>query len=341
MHYFDEYNIYSLVSGTKSIRTPAQERLKRLQHDLKKEQKEKLTQKQSNNTRRQRNQEQGVAISKENEKGATKEKNVPKNKNSRTKSISVIAPIDSRKDCQPSTSKNTLLVNIETDKQTINNAQQKVTTTNKSKQKPPKNQSKKRLSSDATVETTIKLQKCSNQELPLKEKDPPNTDVGKNESSCNQQTDVVSGIGSGIGSGIVNKIKAICKSTFNSYRNAKKALSQKPLRPCIKQNNFKIPKKSTGAQHAANLTLQIREPENRTAYENGSESDISNNSNDISTTPMAILMKGTATPSNGDGTVDFKAIALTTTPSQLYGASHNRALPTYTHGSGKFELVIT
>ncbi|XP_069966727.1 uncharacterized protein Swt1 [Bactrocera oleae] len=317
--------------STKSIRTPAQDRLKRLQHDLKKDHKEKLTQKQTNSTRRQRSQEQVVAISKENENGATKDTNNSKNKNTKTKSTTVITPIDSRKDCQPSTSKNALLANKETDKRTTaNNSSQKNT---KSKQKSPKNQTKKRTSADATVETTQKRQKRPNQELPFKEKDPANTDDTKIEATSHQQTAAVSGIGSGI----VNKIKAICKSTFNSYCNAKNALSQKPLKPCIKQNNFKIPKKPSGAQHSTNLSVQTREPENRTAYEDGSESDMSNHSNDISTTPMTIVMKGTAMPSNGDATVDFKAIALTTMPSQLYGASQNRALP-YPHGSANTRL---
>ena len=110
-----------MVTDTKSIRTPAQDRLKRLQHDLKKDHKEKLTQKQTNSTRRQRSQEQVVAISKENENRATKDTNNSKNKNTKTKSTTVITPIDSRKDCQPSTSKNALLANKETDKRTTTN----------------------------------------------------------------------------------------------------------------------------------------------------------------------------------------------------------------------------
>ncbi|XP_039961798.1 uncharacterized protein LOC120775617 [Bactrocera tryoni] len=317
--------------SAKSIRTPAQDRLKRLQHDLKKEHKEKLAQKQSHSTRRQRRQEQVVTISKENKSIAVKE---TKNKTPRTKSTTVITPTDSRKDCQPSTSKDALLVNKETDKRTNNSSSQINTTINKSKQKSSKTQNKKRTSAEATVDTAMKRKKPSNQDLPLKEKDSPNTEDVKNEATSHKQTAVVSGIGSGI----VNKIKAICKSTFNSYCNAKNALSQKPLKPCIKPNSFKIPKKPSGAQNSANLTVQIREPENRNAYEDGSESDISNNSNDISNAPMTIVMKGTATPSNGDATVDFKAIALTTLPpSQLY-ASPNRALPAYPQGSANSRL---
>ncbi|XP_011177396.2 transcriptional protein SWT1 [Zeugodacus cucurbitae] len=313
---------------TKSMRTPAQDRLKRLQHDLKKEHKEKSTQKQNNNTRRQRSQEQVVATSKEN---ATKERNVQKNKNARTKPTAVITALDSKRDCQPSTSKNALLLSVETEKRTTNKSPQKNAAANKSKQKSPQSQTKKRTSTDAGEEP-IKRPKRADQELPLKEKDAPNTDERKDEVNSNQQTAAASGIGSGI----VNKIKAICKSTFNSYCNAKKALSQKQLRPCIKSTSFKIPKKPNG-----NLALQIREPEKRNiTNESGSESDTStsNNSNDISNASMTIVMKGTATPTNGDATVDFKAIALTTMPSQILGTPHNRALPTYPHGSANTRL---
>ncbi|XP_018800565.1 PREDICTED: probable replication factor C subunit 1 [Bactrocera latifrons] len=311
--------------NAKSIRTPAQDRLKRLQHDLKKEHKEKLTQKQSQNTRRQRNQKQVVTTSKENKSVGVKDTN---NKTPKAKSTTIITPTDSRKDCQPSTSKDALLLNKETDKRPTNSSTQINTTINKSKEKSSKTQTKKRTSAEATVEKTMKRKKPSNQDLPLKEKDSPNTEDEKNEATSHKQTAVVSGIGSGI----VNKIKAICKSTFNSYCNAKNALSQKPLKPCIKPNSFKIPKKPSGAQNSANFTVQIREPD-----EDGSESDISNNSNDITNAPVTIVMKGTATPSNGDATVDFKAIALTTVPSQLY-ASPNRALPAYPQGSANSRL---
>ncbi|XP_053949102.1 uncharacterized protein LOC128857384 [Anastrepha ludens] len=306
---------------TKMLRTPAQDRLKRLQQNLKKGRKEMVSQKQ-NKSQRGRSQDKDVAIKEGIENNVPQETDMKKSRNSKSKSLKADNNIELRKDSQPSTSKGALLGKVEKDKSL------KISTPNKSIQISPKNERKRRAWSNAILasETVTTSPKRVKQEETHKDK---SEDV-KNKPNTSQRTTA----SLSIGSSIVSKIKAICKSTFNKYCNTKTALSQKPLEVCVDKNNLKICRKETHIRPKVHLALR----NNATEIEGDGENDVSNKRKAASTAPMAIVMKGTATPNNGSPSVDFKAVALTASPSQIFGTPNNLLVPAYERGSANTRL---
>ncbi|XP_012162899.1 uncharacterized protein LOC101454433 isoform X2 [Ceratitis capitata] len=305
------------------LKTPANDRLKRLQNTLKKDQKEKQDQKQVTTRRRKSLDQLPATRNGEGEKDKQKD-NVQKKTSSISKSPNTSPEV--KKDCQPSTSKCGLRIGNEMDKRSENRSPQTNKTAKKSNQKAPSKEAKKRSNCDlSTADSPKKRQKCTKQNPTFKEKEPPSTDVNTKDKPSTEQPKPEVG---GIGSSFVSKIKAFCKDKFSSYYNAKKVATQKPLQPCLKKTNFKIPKKVPDVLPATtNLKFQKREPEK-------SVNELYNNNNCITTAPMTILMKRTATPNSGEGTVDFKAFSVTASPSH----TPNNIIPVYQRGSANSRL---
>ncbi|XP_036319176.1 LOW QUALITY PROTEIN: transcriptional protein SWT1 [Rhagoletis pomonella] len=316
----------------KPLRTPAQDRLKRLQHNLKTTQKDKLPQKQAK-ARRGRSQDKDIGIERENKIDDSKKAHLQKDNKLNIKSKPSESKIDVQKDFQPSTSKSALSVKMEKDENVAaNTTPQKLSSSKNSKQSSPKKEVRKRPSSNFDIESITKPQKRAKQESESKVENTPKNEEENDEKNQSQRTTAALGIGSGI----VNKIKAICKSTFSSYCNAKKALSQKPLEPCIKKTNFKIPKKETVSR--ATKARALKSNGECSDSDSEIESDATPKRKTASSAPMAIVMKGIATPSNGNPSVDFKAFALTASPSQLFGTPSSLVVPTYERGSANTRL---
>ncbi|XP_067635189.1 transcriptional protein SWT1 [Eurosta solidaginis] len=318
-----------ICTSAKSTRTPAQDRLKRLQSNLKKEHKDKVLQKQIN-VPRYRSQDKEAITKREIENANPKVPDMQKNKKSNIQLAPNTTSKHMDKDAIPSTSKSSLRIKTEMEAKMPENTTQKGGVSKKSYNNSPRKEPKKRAACNSTNDTTLKPQKRPKQDFPLQEKDLSNTDEAKKESNTNQSTSTTLGIGSGF----VNKIKDICKRTLNSYRNAKKALSQRPLEPCIKKTNFKIPKKDYISQHS---TTQLA-PQRKEKLEKESNTEDRAAINSMTrTAPMAIVMT-TATPNHGQATVDFKEIALTASPSHIFGTPNNFFVPAYERGSANTRL---